>query len=253
MTPCKSHRGSLTEGKALMSNCNGNSKEAFSQEANSSNDQAACAARVKDEATAESENNFKDRPSADLKAEFNLRNILEDPEFEDPTFQRKYKYAERWAMSACGVIAAGSLYLINTENSQSSWQFNVTLIVIMLSVVVCVGCGFYIKDLMYEEKMRASKLFLAKKKEAASKTSIHEQDIIKNNNKSLSNADKSKAWYDRTLVEIEKLKSDKQKNELEIAKLKLEILKLKEEIGNKDSDSNIKNACKPNDKNNKEE
>ena len=169
-----------------MSNCNGNSKEAFSQEANSSNDQAACAARVKDEAAAESENNFKDRTSADLEAEFNLWNVVEDPEFEDPTFQRKYKYAERWAMSACGVIAAGSLYLINTENSQSSWQFNVTLIVIMLSVVVCIGCGFYIKDLMYEEKVRASKLFLAKKKEAASKTSIHEQDIIKNNNKSLS-------------------------------------------------------------------
>ena len=39
----------------------------------------------------------------------------------------------------------------------------------------------------------------------------------------------------------------------EIAKLKLEILKLKEEIGNKDSDSNIKNACEPNDTNNKEE
>ena len=140
---------------------------------------AACAARVKDEAAAESENNFKDRTSADLEAEFNLWNIVEDPEFEDPTFQRKYKYAERWAMSACGVIAAGSLYLINTENSKSSWQFNVTLIVIMLSVVVCIGCGFYIKDLMYEEMVRASKLFLAKKKETASKTSIHEQDIIK--------------------------------------------------------------------------
>ena len=39
----------------------------------------------------------------------------------------------------------------------------------------------------------------------------------------------------------------------EIAKLKLEILKLKEEIGNKDSDSNIKNACEPDDTNNKEE
>ena len=85
-------------------------------------------------------------------------------DFEDPTFHRKYKYAERWAMSACGVIAAGSLYLINTENPQSSWQFNVTLLVIMLSVVVYIGCGFYIKDLINEEKMRALKLFLAKKK-----------------------------------------------------------------------------------------
>lgn len=55
------------------------------------------------------------------------------------------------------------------------------------------------------------------------------------------------------LVEIKKLKSDKQNNELEIAKLKLEILKLKEEIGNKDSGSNRKVTCELNDTGNKEE
>ena len=75
-------------------------------------DQAAGASHSKEAKVTNGATECKDQPSADCAVEINFNDVENDPEFEDPTIPRKYKYADRCALSSAGVIAGGSLYLI---------------------------------------------------------------------------------------------------------------------------------------------
>lgn len=143
-------------------------------DANALSDQAAGASHSKEAKVTNGATECKDQPFADCAVEINFNDVENDPEFEDPTIPRKYKYADRCALSSAGVIAGGSLYLINTENSTNTWQFQSTALVVALAIIFWIACGAYIKDLMHDDKVRAMKLFIAKKKaEQAAKDTCH--------------------------------------------------------------------------------